>query len=140
MRVSMTLSLPREPSSATRARHILATLLSLTDISEDTRANLAVLISEACANAVIHADPGSDVDITIGVDDHVCLIEVGNRGRSPDNTKLDADLPAPLTIGGRGLPLIGALADTAAFVTGAPGQVLLRITKHLSDAGAAPTR
>ncbi|MFF0467357.1 ATP-binding protein [Micromonospora zamorensis] len=140
MRVSMTLSLPRQPSSATRARHVLTTLLSLTDVSEDTRANLAVLISEACANAVIHADPDSGVDITISIDDHVCLIEVGNRGRSPDNTKLDADLPAPLTIGGRGLPLIGALADTAAFVTGAPGQVLLRITKHLADARAAPTR
>ncbi|MEH0929849.1 ATP-binding protein [Micromonospora sp. CPCC 205558] len=138
MRVRMTLSLPRQPSSTTRARHVLTTLLSLTDVSEDTRTNLAVLISEACANAVIHADPGGDVDITISIDDQVCLIEVGNRGRSPDNAKLDADLPAPLTIGGRGLPLIGALADTAAFVAGAPGQVLLRITKHLRQA-AAPT-
>jgi len=136
----MTLSLPRQPSSATRARHVLTTLLSLTDVSEDTRANLAVLISEACANAVIHADPDSDVDITISIDDHVCRIEVGNRGRSPDNTRLDADLPTPLTIGGRGLPLIGALADTAAFVNKAPGQVLLRITKHLTEARAAPAR
>ncbi|MFI2663492.1 hypothetical protein [Micromonospora carbonacea] len=66
--------------------------------------------------------------------------EVGNRGSSPDNTTLDADLPAPLTIGGRGLPLIGALADTAAFVTAAPGRVLLRITKHLTDPRAAPIR
>ncbi|MEW1590248.1 ATP-binding protein [Micromonospora vinacea] len=140
MRVSLTLSLPRQPSTATRARHVLTTLLSLTDISEETRANLAVLISEACANAVIHADPDGDVDIAISIDDHDCLIEVGNRGRSPDNSKLDADLPAPLTIGGRGLPLIGALADTAAFVIGAPGQVLLRITKHLGDARAAPIR
>ncbi|MEU1586909.1 ATP-binding protein [Micromonospora sp. NPDC005710] len=140
MRVSTTLSLPRHPSTSAHARRVLTTLLSLTEVSEDVRANLAVLMSEACANAVIHADSDSDVDVTISLDDQVCLIEVGNRGRSPDNDRLDADLPAPLTVGGRGLPLIGALADTAAFVSGTPGRVLLRITKHLADVPAAPTR
>lgn len=140
MRVSMTLSLPRQPSSVTRARHVLATLLSLTDAHEDIGGHLAVLMSEACANAVIHADADSDVDITISIDDDVCLLEVGNHGRTPDGAGLDADLPAPLTIGGRGLPLITALADTATFVTGPPGQVLLRITKHLADERTPPTR
>ena len=132
MRMTMTLSLPRRPSSVTRARYVLTTLLSLTDASEDSRGHLAVLISEACANAVVHADPDSTVDITIVIDDRDCLIEVGNRGSNPDGAGLAADLPDPLTIGGRGLPLIAALADTAGFVTGQPGQVLLRITKHLT--------
>jgi serine/threonine-protein kinase RsbW len=130
--MTMTLSLPRRPSSVTRARHVLTTLLSLTDASEDSRGHLAVLISEACANAVMHADPDSTVDINIVIDDHDCLIEVGNRGSNPDGAGLTTDLPDPLTIGGRGLPLIAALADTAAFVAGQPGQVLLRITKHLT--------
>jgi serine/threonine-protein kinase RsbW len=130
--MTMTLSLPRQPSSVTRARHVLTTLLSLTDASEESRGHLAVLISEACANAVMHADPDSTVDITIVIDDHDCLIEVGNRGSNPDGAGLTADLPDPLTIGGRGLPLIAALADTAGFVAGHPGQVLLRITKHLT--------
>jgi serine/threonine-protein kinase RsbW len=138
MRVGMTLSLPRQPSTVARARHILATLLSLTDVGDDIRANLAVLVSEACSNAVIHADPGSSVEITISIDDDVCLLEVGNRGRTPDAAKLHADLPAPLTIGGRGLPLITALSDSATFVAGPPGRVLLRITKTLSGVRAAP--
>ena len=34
MRVTMTLSLPRESSSVTRARQVLTTLLSLTDATE----------------------------------------------------------------------------------------------------------
>ncbi|MEU0547660.1 ATP-binding protein [Micromonospora sp. NPDC005979] len=134
----MTVSLPRQPSAVARARHILATLLSLTDIGDDVRANLAVAISEACSNAVIHADPSSDVDLTISIDDDVCVIEVGNRGSTPDAAKLDADLPAPLTIGGRGLPLIAALSDAATFVDGTPDQVLLRITKNLSEVRTAP--
>lgn len=137
MRVGLTLSLPRQPSAVARSRHILATLLSLTDVADDVRANLAVLISEACSNAVIHADPGSTVDIAISIDDDRCLLEVGNRGSTPDAAKLDADLPAPLTIGGRGLPLIAALSDTACFVAGPPDRVLLRITKHLGGVRAA---
>ncbi|MFY1619106.1 ATP-binding protein [Micromonospora sp. WMMD736] len=134
----MTVSLPRQPSAVARARHILATLLSLTDVDDDVRANLAVLISEACSNAVIHADPGSVVDLRISIDDDVCVLEVGNRGSTPDAAKLDADLPAPLTIGGRGLPLIAALSDTAAFVDGPADEVLLRITKNLSKVRTAP--
>jgi serine/threonine-protein kinase RsbW len=136
MRLSMTMSLPRRSSSVTRARRVLATLLSLTDADEEIRGHLAVLISEACANAVVHADAASTVDITIDIDDHECVVEVGNRGTSPDGVGLRAGLPDPLTVGGRGLPLITALADTAAFTPGEPGQVMLRITKRLTPPSA----
>ncbi|MEU7932881.1 ATP-binding protein [Micromonospora echinofusca] len=136
MRIALTLSLPRQPSSVTRARHVLTTLLSLTGASEEARGHLAVLITEACANAVLHADSDSAVDVTIAIDDDVCRIEVGNRGSTPDGVGLDAELPGPLTVGGRGLPLIAALADGADFVPGPPDRVLLRITKHLTDVRA----
>lgn len=139
MRVTMTLSLPREPSSVTRARHVLTTLLSLTDAAQEARDHLAVLVTEACANAVVHADLDSTVDVTIIIDDAVCLLEVGNCGSTPNGGELNAELPAPLTVGGRGLPLIAALADTAAFIAGPPDHVLLRITKHLSDVRISPT-
>jgi serine/threonine-protein kinase RsbW len=132
MRVTMTLSLPRQPPSVTRARHVLTTLLSLTDADQETCGHLAVLISEACANAVMHAEHDSAVEVTIVIDDQDCLIEVGNHGSTPDGGGgLTAELPGPLTVGGRGLPLIAALADTAAFVDGQPGHVLLRMTKRL---------
>jgi serine/threonine-protein kinase RsbW len=136
MRLSLTMSLPRQSSSVTRARRVLATLLSLTDADEEIRGHLAVLISEACANAVVHADAASTVDITIDIDDDECVVEVGNRGTSPDGAGLRAGLPDPLTVGGRGLPLITALADTAAFTAGEPGQVMLRISKRLTPPSA----
>jgi serine/threonine-protein kinase RsbW len=132
MRLSMTMSLPRRSSSVTHARRVLATLLSLTDADEEIRGHLAVLISEACANAVVHAEAASTVDVAIDIDDHECVVAVGNRGSSPDGAGLRAGLPDPLTVGGRGLPLIAALADTATFTPGEPGQVMLRITKRLT--------
>ncbi len=134
MHVTMTLSLPRQKSSVTRARHVLTTLLSLTDAGEESAGLLAFLISEACANAVVHADHDSTVDITIDINGHDCRLEVGNRGSTPDGAGLTGDLPDPLTVGGRGLPLIAALADTAAFVPGRRGQVVLRMTKRLTAA------
>jgi serine/threonine-protein kinase RsbW len=132
MHLSMTLSLPRQSSSVTDARRVLTTLLSLTRADEDVRGQLAVLISEACANAVVHAETGSSLDIAIDIDDDDCSVEVGNGGTSPDGVGLRASLPGPLTVGGRGLPLIAALADTAAFTAERPGQVRLRMTKRLT--------
>lgn len=132
MRLSMTLSLPRQPASVTRARRVLSTLLSLTETDEEISGHLAVLITEACTNAVVHAAVGSTVDLDILIDAGRCTVEVGNRGDVPDNSGLSAALPAPLTVGGRGLPLIGALADSASFARGRPGEVLLRMTKKLT--------
>jgi serine/threonine-protein kinase RsbW len=133
MRLAMTLSLPRHLASVTHARNVLTTLLSLTDTTDETRAQLAVLITEACANAVTHATGDSTIDLTITIDDHECILEVGNRGTTQHNAKITAELPDPLTIGGRGLPLIATLADTAAFTPAEPGHVLLRITKQLAQ-------
>src|SRR4051812_24932396 len=116
MRVTMTLSLPRQPSSVTRARHVLTTLLSLTGAGEEVRGHLAVLISEACANAVVHAGRDSTVDVSIVIDARECMIDVANGGETPDGAALTGGLPGPLMVGGRGLPLIAALADKAAFI------------------------
>jgi serine/threonine-protein kinase RsbW len=130
--VTMTLSLPRQPSSVTRARQVLTTLLNLTDADEEVRGHLAVLISEACANAVTHSDPQSTINVAIIIDDNHCLFEISNRGTTPDGAGLDAPLPDPLTVGGRGLPFIAALADNATFITERPGHVLLRVRKNLA--------
>ncbi len=140
MRLTATMALPRQPSSVTRARHVLDTLLGLTDSGEDCRSHLAVLITEACANAVTHARTGTTVDVTIVIDNHDCVLEVANPGGDIDGARLTAGLPDPLTVGGRGLPLIAALADTAAFIPTQPGQVLLRMTKQLTRQTASPGR
>jgi serine/threonine-protein kinase RsbW len=136
MRLATTMSLPLQPASATRARNVLNTLLSLTDATDQCRADLAILITEACANAVKHTTDGT-VDMTITIDDHVCVVEIGNRGTHPTGANIAAELPDPLTVGGRGLPLIAALADTAAFIPAPAGRVLLRMTKQLTLPPAA---
>jgi len=132
MRLTASVSLPRQPSSGAHARHILETLLGLTATSLDDRGHLALLLTEAVANGAQHADSGSPVDLAITIEDDECLIEVGNRGEAPGPAALATGQPAPLTTaGGRGLPLIAALSDTAAFVPTLPGRVLLRMSKRV---------
>lgn len=135
MRLTANLSLPRRPSSLARARQVLDTLLSLSDASTDCRDQLSLLITEACTNAVVHAEPNSPIEVSITVDVARCVIEVCNRGDSLHRSRPTADPPDPtdpLARGGRGLPLIAAFADSASFVDTQPGQVKLRITKDLA--------
>jgi serine/threonine-protein kinase RsbW len=135
----MTLSLPRHPSTVVCARGALNVLLALTGTTDECRDELAVIITEACANAVEHSVAGSAVDISVVVKDGECVLEVGNRGDAV-GAKVIRQLPDPLDLGGRGLPVMVAFADTVAFAPAAPGHVLLRVTKHLPAGTASPAR
>ncbi len=112
MRLTMTVSLPQQPSSIGDARHILAVLLSLTSADDQARDDLAVLLTEACANVVQHGDTGTTIDPHAVIESGACVLEVGNRGRVPDGGRLPTRAPDPAQMNGRGLPLI-ALCRTA---------------------------
>jgi serine/threonine-protein kinase RsbW len=135
----MTMSLPRHPSTVVCARGALNVLLTLTGTTEECRDELAVLITEACANAVEHSAPGSPVDISVLVEDRECILEIGNHGDATA-AKVTRQPVDPLRIGGRGLPVMAAFADTVAFAPAPAGQVLLRITKRLPAGTASPAR
>jgi serine/threonine-protein kinase RsbW len=131
MRLTVTVSLPRRPSSIGEARHILAVLLSLTTADDQARDQLAVLATEACANVVQHGDTGATIDLHIVIESDTCVLQVGNRGRVPKGGGLLHSFPDRAQTNGRGLPLIAALSDSAEFVPKAPGYVLLRVSLHL---------
>jgi anti-sigma regulatory factor (Ser/Thr protein kinase) len=132
MRLTATLSLPQQPSSIARARHVLETLLSLTDASDDRRAELTLLITEACANAVRHAEPHTPIELAIAISDRQCVLEVRNCADHFAPAEVPSVPPEPHATSGRGLPVITALADDTTFVPTQPGHVLLRITKRLT--------
>lgn len=135
MHLRMTLSLPRDPSTVACVRGMFNVLLALAETTDKCRDELAVVITEATTNAVEHSVPGSPVDVSVLVEDHECILEVGNRGDAT-GARVTREPPDPLQIGGRGLPVMVALADTVAFAPAPPGHVLLRVTKLLS-AGTA---
>jgi serine/threonine-protein kinase RsbW len=131
MRLTMMVSLPKQPSSIGEARHILAVLLSLTAADDQARDHLVVLLTEACANVVKHGDSGATIDLQVVIESGTCVLEVGNRGHLPDARGLVGTFPDPAQTNGRGLPLIAGLSERAEFVPTTPGYVLLRMTLHL---------
>jgi serine/threonine-protein kinase RsbW len=135
----MTLSLPRHTSTIACSRAVLSVLLSVAGTTAECRDELAVIMTEACTNAVVHSSPGSQVDISVILEDGRCVLEIGNQGDAVD-VDVTRQLDDPLRIGGRGLPLMAILADTVTFLPSAPGHVRLRVTKHLPPDPASSDR
>jgi serine/threonine-protein kinase RsbW len=126
MEIKMVLHLPRDAVSVPICRQVLNSCLETLGVTPDTRGDIALALSEACANVVLHAGPGEEYEVQVRAKDRKCVIEVVNTGsldggKTPDACGLDGepsegfaltDLPVPATAErGRGLKIIDAVAE-----------------------------
>ena len=147
MEIQMALHLPRDAVSVPVGRQVLDSCLETLGVTSDTRADIALALSEACANVIQHAGPGEEYEVQVSARNCRCTIEVVNTGRGPREDQTDrfavADEPVPATAEhGRGLQIIDAVMDnlqltgdekqgttvhfekTLDWLPGAPGQHL----------------
>ena len=85
MEIKMVLFLPRDAASVPVSRQVLDGCLETLGVTEDTRTDIALALSEACANVVQHAGPGMDYEVLATARDGKCVIEVVNM-RGPAAT------------------------------------------------------
>jgi serine/threonine-protein kinase RsbW len=126
----LSLLLPRESSSVPMARRVLATTLLTAGVSEECRSDILLALAEACANAVAHARPADNYEISIEIDARQCLIEVIDAGGGFDTDTPRGDL-SPLDEAGRGLHIIRALSDQFDLRRNEPTGTLVRFAKLL---------
>jgi serine/threonine-protein kinase RsbW len=152
MEIQLALHLPRDAVSVPVTRQVLDRSMETLGVTADTRADIALALSEACANVIQHAARGAGYDVRVSVRDCRCVIEVvsaGSRGGKPGGEPLaglaPVNGPVPATAEhGRGLKIIDAVADnlqlrpnerrgatvhfekTLEWLPGAPGQQLFR--------------
>jgi serine/threonine-protein kinase RsbW len=137
----MALFLPRDAASVPVSRQVLDSCLETLGVTPDTRIDIALALSEACANVVQHAGPGVEYEVLATTRDGRCVIEVVNTVDRGDPPAAPADLglgglapgdlvpglaaaPADAELGppsaepvpataehGRGLKIIDALTD-----------------------------
>ncbi|MFE1762871.1 ATP-binding protein [Streptomyces angustmyceticus] len=145
MSIWWSLHLRREAASVPLARRLLLGTMETAGVDPDICYDLAVALSEACANAVEHGgDATEDYRVTAYIDGDTCRIEVTDSGpgfrrrpasAAPPHTADRAHPPAPVPTpaqapayaeDGRGLFLIEALTDHVHYRdrTGRPGAVV----------------
>src|SRR5262244_442033 len=78
--IKMVLYLPRDAESVPVSRQVLDGCLETLGVTADTRADIALALSEACANVVLHAGPGDEYEVMVRARDGRCVIEVVNTG------------------------------------------------------------
>jgi serine/threonine-protein kinase RsbW len=125
--------LPAAPESAPLARALVRDAAAEHGLDGETTWDLMLATSEAVANAVLHGSACDDADrgvlLIIEVDDSSISIEVRDCG------SFDAQLrpAAQDDIGGRGIPIIAALADHFELIP-EPAQTRVRFGKRLGVA------
>jgi len=125
MEIKMALHLPRDAASVPVTRRVLDRCLETLGVTPDTRADIALALSEACANVVQHAGPSEEYQVQVSARNRRCVIEVvnagsrtgtaqGSRGTGQERLGGSAHVggPVPATAEhGRGLKIIHAVAD-----------------------------
>jgi anti-sigma regulatory factor (Ser/Thr protein kinase) len=122
--------LPAARESAPLARAIVREAAAEHGLGDDAAWDLVLATSEAVANAVLHGshcgDPSRGVLLVVEVDERTISIEVCDCG------SFDAELrpPAQDALGGRGIPIIAAVADHFELVP-EPSLTRVRFGKRL---------
>ncbi len=112
MEIKMVLYLPRDAASVPISRQVLDGCLETLGVAPDTRTDIALALTEACANVIQHAGPSDEYEVLARARNGQCVIEVVNTGDGgADGIALNGD-PVPATAEhGRGLKIIDAVVD-----------------------------
>jgi serine/threonine-protein kinase RsbW len=145
LEIQLALHLPRDAVSVPVGRQVLDSCLDTLGVSADTRADIALALSEACANVVQHAGPGEEYEVQVSVRNRRCTIEVVNAGsgngngeRAPGGFAI-VDEPAAATAEhGRGLKIIEAVVDNLQLTGNGRQGTTVHFEKALEWAPGAP--
>jgi serine/threonine-protein kinase RsbW len=112
--IKMVLYLPRDAASVPVSRQVLDSCLNTLGVAPDTRDDIALALTEACANVIRHAGPGDEYEVVAVARAGQAIIEVVNTGRGSGQAGelAFAGSPVPVTAeNGRGLTIMKAVVD-----------------------------
>jgi serine/threonine-protein kinase RsbW len=133
MEINLVLHLPRDVTSVPVSRQVLNGCLETLGVTPDTRADIALALSEACANVVQHAGPGEEYQVQVSAGDGRCVIEVVNTGSGAGDARvaLNGEPVPPTAEHGRGLKIINAVVDNLQLTGNERNGVTVHFEKKL---------
>ena len=104
-------------------------------ISDGPTSDVALAVTEACANVVEHAagSQGPDeFELRLDLTAEECVVRVADRGTGFTSVGHTSYPPDPSSLRGRGIFLMRALVDRVQFDEAADGTIV-RLEKHLDE-------
>lgn len=111
MQITLVLYLPRDAASVPVSRQVLDGCLQTLGVTAGTRTDIALAVSEACANVIRHAGPGEEYEVRVAAMGGRCVIEVVNTGPGAAVLPPGSGQPALTAEHGRGLTIINAVTE-----------------------------
>ena len=134
----MVLFMPRDAASVPITRQVLDSCLQTLGVTDDTRTDIALALSEACANVVLHAEVEQEYEVMARAAEGRCVIEVANGGEGTVPAVPPSD-PVPLTAeAGRGLRIIDAVTDNLRLTGNGRAGTTVHFEKELDWVPGAP--
>src|ERR1700693_3108928 len=93
--IKLALFLPRDAASVPISRQVLDSCLETLGVTADTRTDIALALSEACANVVLLAGAEQEYEVMARASNGRCVIEVANGGDGAIEV-IPPSEPAPL--------------------------------------------
>ena len=124
------LRLPARPESVSIARQAVCGVGDALFMEEARLADVALAVTEACTNVVMHAYPEGDGDyeLRVWIQHHRVLIAVRDHGGG-----VTPRMPGSKAGLGLGLPLMLAVCDEVTFARGTDGSMEVRLAFRLDD-------
>ena len=131
MEIRYSLRLPRDVVTVPLVRTICRDAMHRLGVTTDCQGDVALALTEACANVVQHAGGHDEYEVQIEFSGEICHIRVVDKGRGIDlrdssrtETILDQD-------SGRGIVLMRLLVDRIAFESRPEDGTIVHLQKQL---------
>jgi serine/threonine-protein kinase RsbW len=123
--------LPPDPTTVGLVRAVAADVLNRLKVPSRCIDDIRLVLSEACTNAIQHADSDDGYEVRLVVDEGTCTIEVHDAGRQFDLTRRDRQMAPVDARRGRGLAIMDDLTDEMDFTSDPVTGNTVRLAKHL---------
>ncbi len=130
MEIVYTLRLPRDTATVPLVRTICRDAMTRLGVSSSCRSDVALALTEACANVIRHAAGVTEYEVTVALGPNACHIRVIDTGQGMDAREL-GQMPDPDYDHGRGIALMYLLVDRIDFDSRPEEGTVVHLEKNL---------
>jgi serine/threonine-protein kinase RsbW len=129
--IRYSLRLPRDVVTVPLVRTICRDAMTRLGVTSDCQGDVALALTEACANVVQHAEGVSEYEVAIEFTGPTCHIRVLDEGQGIDLTDSGRTETVPEHDTGRGVVLMRLLTDRVAFESRPEEGTIVHLQKRL---------